>query len=95
MKRSTEMQTALRSVGRLPENCLLQNPAGSWSFVGRVDSRLAYVRKDGQPMDDETAYIIRQFGPGLAGVKCMSWPTRAAAILEAESLGITVHAPTA
>ncbi len=43
---------------QLPPNCLIMNPAGSYSFVGRVDARLGYVRKDGTPASDVRAREI-------------------------------------
>lgn len=72
---------------------LLKNPAGTWSFVGSVPLDLRYARRDGQPMDDETARGIRAHGPGFyrATVLTRTWPTRDAAYDEATGRGYTVQ----
>lgn len=66
-------------LGNLPPNVLHQNPGGSWSFVGRVDARLAYVCKDGSEPTIKQLEGARICGPGLVGLKTRTWPTKEAA----------------
>jgi hypothetical protein len=75
MGRETKMGVPMR----LPENALIQTPSGAWSFVGRVDARLAYVTKDGFQPSERQMSDARSFGPGLIGLKTRVVPTRAAA----------------
>lgn len=76
----------------LPEHCLIQFPAGSWGFVGSVDTRLAFVSKDGSEATAEQIKNAQQFGPRLAGVKTRSWETKQDAIDAAAALGYDVKA---
>lgn len=76
----------------LPPNCLIEHPNGRWSFVGRVDAKLAYRRVDGAPMTNADAEATRQFGPRLAGVTGRSWNTREEALADAEAFGAKVTA---
>ncbi len=75
---------------QLPPNCLIKNPAGSYSFVGRVDARLGYVRKDGTPASDEELSKAAKYGPRLAGLVTRTWPTQEAALETAAAIGATV-----
>jgi hypothetical protein len=77
-------------LGKLPPNCLIRNPAGSFSFVGSVDARLGYVCKDGSAPTDEQLRKAAQFGPGLIGLRTRTYPTQEAAIAAAEAIGATV-----
>lgn len=73
----SEMQTALRALaGGLPENVIIQNPAGTFSFVGRVAAGLCYTARDGSPVTPAMIATARSFGPRLAGLKVRTWPTR-------------------
>lgn len=81
--------------GRLPPNHLMKNPAGTWSFVGSVDSRLSYLRKDGKVLgkgDKDILKNIGQAGPGMAGVKSRVFKTPYDAMMAAKKLnqGVTV-----
>jgi hypothetical protein len=76
--------------GELPENALIQFPSGRWGFVGKVDARLSYVRLDGAPLTAEDTKTVREFGPSLAKVKTLAWPTAEAAIAAAEAIGAKV-----
>lgn len=69
-----------------------QNPAKTFSFSGSVPAILAYYRKDGQPLTEEDARKVIQFGAGLYcnTIGSRTWPTREAAIADAEALGFTV-----
>ena len=60
-----ELQSAMRILGSLPKNLITQYPSGRWGFIGSVNTRLVYRRKDGQPLTDKDCQNIQQFGPGL------------------------------
>lgn len=62
---------------------VIQNPTGTWSFVGRVPAHLALVMKDGSPVTAEAAKIASSFGPALAKVRTRSWPTKEEALAAA------------
>ena len=70
-------------LGPLPE---------SWSFIGHVPMHLSYRMLDGSPVPAKLAQDIKSFGPGLfkAHIRLVLFPTRAAAIAEAERLGYSV-----
>jgi hypothetical protein len=59
------LAAAMQVIGNLPAHVIIQNPAGTYSFVGRVDLRLTYRMADGSPLTVEMARKIRDFGPGL------------------------------
>lgn len=63
--------------GRLPQNCLNHYPSGRWGFVGSVDARLAYVRKDGSPATDDD----------LAGARIGEWRIRWSGRTQREAVG--------
>lgn len=69
-----------------------KNPAGTWSFVGTVPICLLYFRRDGQPLTEDDIQGIRQCGAGLfrKTIGSRTWPTREAAIAEAQALGYKV-----
>jgi hypothetical protein len=85
-----EMVNALKNISKLPSNALIQFPSGRWGYVGSVDMRLAFVRKDGTEctaQDVENAAIA---GPAFAGLKTKAWDTKDAAIAAAAAIGIVV-----
>lgn len=88
----TDMQSALATVSNLPQNVVMLNPAGTWSFVGAVDIRLSYFRRDGQPLTEQEVSGIRSHGAGLyrKTIGSCTWPTREAAIAAADAIGATV-----
>jgi hypothetical protein len=60
---------------KLPANNLIQYPGGRWGFVGRVNARLAYTRKDGSLLTDEDVKTLATCqSPGLL-FKCRSFAT--------------------
>ena len=71
---------------------VINNPAGTWSFVGRVPASLSIERRDGEPLDPETAQKVAKFGQGLfkSVVKTRTWATEEAARIEADRLGFEV-----
>ena len=72
---------------------VIQNPTGSYSFVGSVPQHLAYRMADGSPMPRQIAEGVARCGPGLfrsRGVVSVTYPTAEAAVEEAESLGFHV-----
>jgi hypothetical protein len=81
-------QNPALGMGALPPHALIQHPSGVWSFVGRVDARLSYLRKDGSKPSEEELRKAAQFGPGLVGLKTRVWATRAEAEQAAAELGI-------
>jgi hypothetical protein len=79
------------SLGRLAPNCIMKNPAGTWSFAGSVDVRLAFCTADGGEPTPEMIDIARQHGPGFAkGLKSRTWPSREEALQAAVDLGAEV-----
>ena len=69
---------------------VIQNPTGSYSFVGSVPQHLAYRMADGSPMPPDIARGVQQCGPGLfrrRGVVTVTFPTAEQAVEEARSLG--------
>ena len=75
----TDMQQAMRTRGHLPQNVIIKNPAGTYSFVGRVSARLAYVTKDGYQPTTKQFQDAASFGPRLVGLRSRTWPTEEAA----------------
>lgn len=71
---------------------LLKNPAGTYSFAGKVPRDLMYKMKDGSPMTDQMVNDIRSFGPGLFKnrVSNCSWKTKEEALKAAQDLGVKV-----
>ncbi len=75
---------------QLPPNCLIKNPAGSYSFVGRVDARLGYLRKDGSEPSEQEMQTAARHGPRLAGLVTRTFPTYQAGLDAAAAIGATV-----
>ena len=69
---------------------LIQNPSGTYSFVGTVPVELAWTTEDGKMPSEEQVKIAVQCGPRFAKVKKRTWLTAEAARAEAEALGYTV-----
>ncbi len=74
----------------LPENTLIKNPAGTYSFVGRVDTRLAFVTKNGGVPTAKQLDGARHAGPGIVGLRTRTFPTSDAALKAARALGLSV-----
>lgn len=73
---------------------LLQNPAGTWSFVGQVPESLAYRRADGQPLTDKERNTIKQCGPGFCRdpkVETLTFDSAELALQLAHTMGHDVH----
>jgi hypothetical protein len=86
---SGEWGHAMRILGNLPRNQVIQNSNGTWSFVGRVDASLRYVHRDGTPITDKEAEDIRQVGAGFfRDIKTVVFPTKEAALGAARALGV-------
>lgn len=69
---------------------VIQNPSGSWGFVGSVPGELAFEAPDGGPADPAEIKNAASFGSGFAKVKARSWPTVEDAIQEADAQGYEV-----
>lgn len=69
---------AFAAIKTLPVNVLGLNPAGTWSFVGRVSASLLYETIDGSPLDPAALANLRSFGgsPKRYGMKVRTWATR-------------------
>jgi hypothetical protein len=80
----------MRAFGNMPANCLHKNPAGTWSFVGAVDTRLSGINDDGTAPTAEQIYKAKQFGHRFGGFKVRTWATREAALETARELGLSV-----
>lgn len=97
MKNSTRKQAG-GIFGKLPQNCVIQFPSGTWGFVGSVDIRLGYLL-DGHTIntDEDVATaasfsgIEARFRPRL---KTRTYPTKEDAELAAESINATVTQTT-
>lgn len=63
---------------------VIQFPSGRWGFVGSVPEALAF---EGTAEEIQKA---RQFGPGFAKVKAVSFATKEDAIAEASAKGFEV-----
>jgi len=72
---------------------ILRNPAGTYSFVGRVPVALAYYHRErGGPLTSDEARAVVQCGPGLfrwCGTR--TYLTREAAEAEASAHGYIVE----
>ena len=75
-------------LGNLPPNCLIGNPAGTFHFVGSVDARLGYTRRDGSEPSEQELRNAAQHGPRLAGLVTRTFPTREAAFAAAREIGV-------
>ena len=82
----SELGVAGRISGHLPSNLPTQYSTGRWGFVGRVDARLAYERKDGQPATDEDYKAAQRMGPSIVGMKTRTWATKEEALAAAAAL---------
>jgi hypothetical protein len=60
-----ELSSAMRTIGSIRDAYLIKNPAGTWSFVGRVPAELMYERIDGEPLSEKDIDSIRNFGAGV------------------------------
>jgi hypothetical protein len=64
-KRRSELAHAMQ-VNRIQHPYIIKNPAGTYMFVGKVDSRLAYICEDGNtPTDEQIDKIARSGFPGM------------------------------
>lgn len=73
---------------------LLEQPAGIWSFVGRVPESLAYRREDGQPLTDKERKTIKHCGPGFCRdpkVSAVTFESEEQALHYACAMGHQVH----
>ena len=87
----TELQSAMGMLGSLPKNLITQYPNGRWGFVGSVNARLVYQRKDGQPLTEKDCQDIQQFGPGLLKhIESLSYATAKEAEQAAKDLGFEI-----
>ena len=75
----SELAAAGQILGHLPSNDLMESN-GHWFYVGSVDSRLAYVTKDGEEPTDEQIKLAQSIGPELAGLKTKTWDSKEAAL---------------
>jgi hypothetical protein len=88
----SEMQQMMAVISNLPANLLSKNPAGSWSFCGRVDARLLLVMRDGTDVPSDLVRKCQRHGRGLfPEVRTRVWQTREDAETYAASLGIEVR----
>lgn len=58
----------------------IQNPNGSWCFVGAVPAALAFTNKDGGAPTERQLQTASHCGPGFAKLKTRTWTTREAAL---------------
>lgn len=84
------MANQIWGMGKLPSNSVMQYPSGRWGFVGSVDSRLAYVRKDGSEATEDDLSSARIAGPNVAGLKTRTFDTKEAALAAAEAISAEV-----
>jgi hypothetical protein len=91
----SEMAAMLKTMSKGMGLHLLKNPAGTWSFVGSVPYSLAYERLDGQPVTEEEARKIANFGAGLFKKTHKTWTrkTEAEAREAARALGYVMTCP--
>jgi hypothetical protein len=80
-------------IGKLPPNKVIQYPSGRWGFVGSVDARLSFVRKDGSTPSPKEFQDAQLVGPQMVGLKTRSWGSREEAIEEARRLGLPITNP--
>ena len=71
---------------------LIQNPTGTWSFVGKVPEILAYARRDGKPLTDEDRQVIQHCGPGFRKkqIKTVTFATSEEAVMCAKNNNIHI-----
>jgi len=82
-----ETAQALRVLDSIKGMTLIQFPAGTWGFVGRVPAVLRYRCKDGAPLTDKDVDNAAIAGPRMAGLETMSWPTKEEAEQAAQEIG--------
>ena len=71
----SELSQAMRILGNLPDNILIQYENGKWGFVGSVRADLAYICKDGSIPTDEQLVKAARYGPRLVGLTHRVWDT--------------------
>ena len=65
---------------------VIENPSGTFSFVGSVPVSLRWVAKDGSPADPAEIDKAASFGPRFADVKTRTFATREDALAAAEGV---------
>jgi hypothetical protein len=75
----------------LPQNLIIQTPAGTWTLVGSVDASLLYIMADGSPCHPSVIKAIREASnPAMAtkylGAKNRRYATREGAETALEAL---------
>ena len=75
---------------KLPPNCLIQYPTGSWGFVGRVDADLAYINTDGSVPTDEQFSKARQFGERFGHFTTRTFSSKESALAAAGERTVTL-----
>jgi hypothetical protein len=68
---------------------LIQNPSGTYSFVGSVPAKLAYVTKAGNMVTDCEVESQLLLPSNYRTIKCRSFQTETEAWNEAARLGYT------
>jgi hypothetical protein len=58
---------------------IIQYPTGRWGFVGLVPAELAYTQQNGQTPTPNQLELASLRGPGIVGLRPMTWETREAA----------------
>lgn len=72
---------------------LIQNPSGTYGFVGSVPGVLAYVHKDGTTPTNKEIEDDLRLPPQFRKLKSRSWPTKQMAIDAANIWGYNVSFP--
>ena len=88
-----EIAGAMKMLGSIPPAaCLIKFPSGRWGFVGSVDYRLAFVRKeDGSEPTIAEVEKAKSFGVGFSNLKTRAWETKEAAIAAADAIGAKLN----
>lgn len=92
MSKARKILEDIWGLGKLPPNVLIKSQTSdNWFFVGQVDGRLAYVKKDGSTPTEKELKDAAHAGPGIIGLKTRSYKSLEEAEEVAKELGLEIE----
>ena len=76
MTKTRTASNPLGVLGAIKSATLIQFPAGTWGYVGRVPAYLRFRRQDGVALTDKDVSNAAIAGPRMAGLETRSWVTK-------------------
>lgn len=92
MSKARKILEDIWGLGKLPPNVLIKSQTSdNWFFVGKVDGRLAYVKKDGSTPTEKELKDAAHAGPGIIGLKARVYKSPEEAEEVAKELGLEIE----